>query len=297
VQLKNGLNGLADGVTREYESILNGKKGLKIPIEVYARKVKFDATESFQWILRDITARKELDALREDLTSMIFHDVRSPLANIVSSLDLLTTIIGDTRDESLDTVLKIAKRSTARIQRLINSLLDINRLESGKTIGLQQVIELPGMMNEVFDAILPMTEVRRQSITTDLQPDLPSLWIDVDMVRRVLVNLIENASKFSQPEGKLAVGARQEGDWVKIWVQDDGEGIPQADQERVFEKYTRLKGEKSTRGLGVGLAFCRLAVLAHGGRIWVESKPGHGACFFLTLPLAKEQPQTDNKEM
>jgi PAS domain S-box-containing protein len=295
-QLPDCLISLEDGLTREYESTLYATNKLEIPIEVYARKVKFEATESFQWILRDINVRKELDALREDLTSMIFHDVRSPLANIVSSLDLLTTLMGNSRDDSFDSVLKIAKRSTSRIQRLINSLLDINRLESGKTIGLQQVVQIPGMMDEVLDAILPMTDVRRQTLTIDLQPDLPSLWIDLDMIRRVLVNLIENASKFTPPEGSITVGARQDGDWAKIWILDSGQGIPLADQERVFEKYTRLKGEKSTSGLGVGLAFCRLAVLAHGGKIWVESEPGNGACFFLTLPLAKEQPQTDDKE-
>jgi len=295
-KMPDGLINLKDGLTREYESTLLASKKLEIPIEVYARKVKFDATESFQWILRDINARKELDALREDLTSMIFHDVRSPLANIVSSLDLLTTMMGDSRDDSINSVLKIAKRSTARIQRLINSLLDINRLESGKTIGIQQVIQIPGMLDEVLDAILPMTEVRRQTVTLDLQPDLPALWIDLDMIRRVLVNIIENASKFSPPECSITVGAQQEGEWAKLWVKDSGQGIPLADQERVFDKYTRLKGEHSTSGLGVGLAFCRLAVLAHGGKIWVESAPGNGACFFLTLPMAKEQPQLETKE-
>jgi signal transduction histidine kinase len=143
-----------------------------------------------------------------------------------------------------------------------------------------------------MDAVQPMTEVRRQTITTDIQSTIPPLWIDVDMVRRVLVNLFENASKYSLPEGKLSIGASQEGDWAKIWVQDDGPGIAQTDQDRIFEKYTRLKSGESSSGLGVGLAFCRLAVLAHGGQIWVESESGHGSTFFLTLPLAKEHPHT-----
>jgi signal transduction histidine kinase len=175
--------------------------------------------------------------------------------------------------------------------------LDINRLESGKTIGLQQVTQVPGILDVVLDAILPVTEVRRQTISTDLEPDILPLWIDSDMIQRVLVNLIENASKYSPLEGRITIGARQEGEWAKIWVQDSGKGIPLADQERVFDKYTRLKGEHSSSGLGVGLAFCRLAVQAHGGKIWVESEPGNGACFFITLPLAKGQPQTDDKEI
>jgi len=292
-QMGSSFDILLNGLTYKYESNLLDKNGKETPIEVYARTVKFDDTEAFQWILRDIKASKELDSLREDLTSMIYHDVRSPLANIVSSLDLLATLMGNSRDESFESVLKIAKRSTARIQRLINSLLDINRLESGKTIGMQQVIAIPGLLEEVLDAVEPMTEVRRQTITTDLQPDVPPLWIDVDMVRRVLVNLIENASKYSLPEGKLSIGCSQEGDMAKIWVKDDGPGIALSDQGRIFEKYTRLKSGQSASGLGVGLAFCKLAVLAHGGQIWVESESGKGSTFFLTLPLAKEHPHTD----
>jgi NtrC-family two-component system sensor histidine kinase KinB len=289
-QMVTGFDILLNGLTHKYESNLLDKNSQEIPIEVHARKVKIDDAEAFQWIIRDIKTSKELDALREDLTSMIYHDVRSPLANIVSSLDLLTSLMGNSRDESFISVLKIAKRSTARIQRLINSLLDINRLESGKTIGMQQVIAIPGLIEEVIEAVEPMTEVRRQTISTDLQPDLPPLWIDLDMIRRVLVNLIENASKFSPPEGNLGIGSSLEGDWAKIWVKDDGPGIASSDQERIFEKYTRLKSGQSASGLGVGLAFCKLAVQAHGGRIWVESEPGKGSKFFLTLPFAKEQP-------
>lgn len=291
-QMGSGFEFLMNGLTHKYESNLLDKNHQEIPIEVYARTVKFDDTEAFQWIFRDIKTSKELNTLREDLTSMIYHDVRSPLANIVSSLDLLTTLMGNTRDESLDSVLKIAKRSTARIQRLINSLLDINRLESGKTIGIQEVIPLLGLVDEVVDAVQPMTEVRRQTITRELQPDLPPLWIDLDMIRRVFVNLMENASKFSPPEGHLWIGSKLEGGLARIWIKDDGPGIPTADQDRIFEKYTRLKNGQSASGLGVGLAFCKLAVQAHGGQIWVESEPGKGSTFFLTLPLAKEQPHS-----
>ena len=287
---------LLNGLTCKYESFLKEKTGVELPVEVYVRLVKVNDSDGFQWIVRDIKARKELDSLREDMTSMIFHDVRSPLANVVSSLDLLTTLIGDRHEESLDTVLKIARRSTARIQRLINSLLDINRLESGKTIGIQQVVTLSGLVNEVIDLVTPMTEVRHQAISTEIEADLPPLWIDLDMVRRVLVNLMENASKYSPPEGKLVVGAARDGGMARIWVKDNGPGIPTVDQERIFEKYFRIKNQQPASGLGVGLAFCRLAVVAHGGHIWVESVPGNGSTFLITLPLAQEQPHVVGEE-
>jgi two-component system sensor histidine kinase KdpD len=122
-----------------------------------------------------------------------------------------------------------------------------------------------------------------------LPEKLTTVWVDADMIRRVLINLIENASKFTQPEGKIELGAICDGEWLQMWVQDNGPGIPFTDQEKIFEKFTRLKSEGSVNGLGVGLAFCRLIVEGHGGKIWVESNTGQGAKFNITLPLVKKK--------
>ena len=103
------------------------------------------------------------------------------------------------------------------------------------------------------------------------------ILVDVDMIHRVLINLLENAIKFTPVRGRIEVGGRVESaEWVRLWVRDNGPGIPPAEQERIFEKFTRLHGKKRPGGLGVGLAFCRLAVNGHGGRIWVESEPQRG---------------------
>jgi signal transduction histidine kinase len=99
---------------------------------------------------------------------------------------------------------------------------------------------------------------------------------------------MENASKFTAPEGNIELGGKQDGEWVQFWVQDNGSGIPIVEREHIFEKYTRLKGQDNVSGLGVGLAFCRLAVNGHGGKIWVEGEIGLGSKFILTLPVAKE---------
>jgi signal transduction histidine kinase len=220
------------------------------------------------------------------MMSMIYHDLRSPLANIVSGLDVLTTLYPGQENENLHSVVTIARRSTDRIQRLVSSLLDINRLESGQAILSQQAVVVTILAEEVMDAVLPMVESRHQTLTNNLPEKLPPVWVDVDMIRRVLINLLENASKFTQPEGKIELGAKRDGEWLHLWVKDNGPGIPFTDQERIFEKFTRLKTDGSATGLGVGLAFCRLAVEGHGGKIWVESQTGQGAKFSLTLPLA-----------
>lgn len=279
---------LKSGKIISYEAELKTKSGRKIPIQVNVRKVVFEEAESMQWLMRDISERKGLDSLREDLTSMIYHDLRSPLANIVSSLDVLSTIFPGEENETIQSVTTIARRSTDRIQRLVSSLLDINRLEAGQTIVSQQAVTPAILVEDVMDAVRPQVESRHQILKSLITDNLPPVWVDVDMIRRVLINLMENASKFSAPKGRVELGGKQEEEWVQFWVQDDGPGIPMAEQEQIFEKFTRLKRQDNSRGLGVGLAFCRLAVKGHGGKIWVESEVGKGSKFILTLPVAKE---------
>jgi NtrC-family two-component system sensor histidine kinase KinB len=278
---------LKAGETISYEATLQSKTKLSIAIQVYVRRVVFEETESLQWLMHDISERKDLDRLREDLTSMIYHDLRSPLANIVSSLDVLVTMFPEKENETVSSVVAIARRSTDRIQRLVSSLLDISRLESGQAILSQQSIAAKALTEDALDAIRPMAESKHQSLTCKLPDDLPPVWVDVDMLRRVVINLLENASKFTPSAGKIELGARRDGDWIQMWVQDNGPGVPLADQQRIFDKFTRLTSEAAPSGLGVGLAFCRLAIQGHGGKIWVESQPGGGAKFLVTLPVAK----------
>jgi NtrC-family two-component system sensor histidine kinase KinB len=284
-----GLEKLKNGDMISFESGLTSKSGRKIPIQMNVRKVVFEETESLQWLFRDISERKNLDSLREKLTSMIYHDLRSPLANIVSSLDILSTMYPAPEFETLRSVTTIARRSTDRIQRLVSSLLDINRLETGQSIVSQQVVSPALLACETMDSVRPMADSRHQTLKCCISEELPDVWVDVDMVRRVLINLMENASKFTPPEGNIEMGASQDGKWVQFWVLDDGPGIPPSEQENIFEIYARLRTQENASGLGIGLAFCRLAVTGHGGRIWVESEIGKGSKFILTLPVAKEE--------
>jgi signal transduction histidine kinase len=277
-----------------YESVLHKRESGTIPIEVHVRHVEFEENDVLQWTLRDIKERKDLDAMREDLTSMIYHDLRSPLANIVSSIEVLAGMV-DHGDEAARSILAIAANSTDRIQRLINSLLDINRLEAGQPVVNFKVVDTNSLIEQAVKDTRPAAEGRRQSVETALPKQLAPIWVDADMIRRVLINLLENAIKFTPTEGQIQVGARSQGDWLHIWIKDNGPGIAPSDQERIFEKFTRLRGKDKPGGLGVGLAFCRLAVQAHGGRIWVESETGHGTAFTFTLPLATEQQIADAK--
>lgn len=281
----NSFSELASGDTISYEANLVTRTGNVIPVHVYVREVQIESVPHLQWILHDLTERKYIESLRNDLISMIYHDLRSPLANVVSSLDVLETMIPLNDDPALKSLLNIAIRSTERIQRLTNSLLDMRRLEAGHSVGNFQPAPPLAMVMEAVDAVLPTAQTKKQEINIQVSPDLPQVWVDAEMIKRVVINLLENAIKYSPTESRIILGSEFDGKQVAIWVQDNGPGIPEADQSRVFDKFTRLHSQDGPRGFGLGLAYCRLAVEANRGRIWVESSPGSGSCFIFTLPV------------
>jgi signal transduction histidine kinase len=287
---------LRENRTASYESSLHRPDESHLPIEVHARRVEFDETDSIQWIVRDITERKELDSLREDLTAMIYHDLRSPLANIVSSLDVLYSMVPEDDKDTVLAILKIAENSTDRIQRLVSSLLDVSKLESGQPVADQKIVDTNDLIKSAVRDVTPVAGGRHQTLTTNFSDQLSSIWVDEDMARRVLINLMENASKFSPVSGNIEVGAREENGWIHMWVKDEGPGVPPAEQDRIFEKFTRLRGPNKPGGLGIGLAFCRLAVQGHGGRIWVESETGVGSTFHFTFPVATVEQLAGNTD-
>jgi signal transduction histidine kinase len=242
----------------------------------------------YQWLIRDISQRKKVDRLRDDLISMIYHDLRSPLSNIVSSLDVFDAMLPKDGDPAFRSLLNIALRSTERIQRLTNSLLDMSRLESGQPVVNRVSASPVTLAVDAIDAVSPVADTKNQVINLKLPGDSPTLLIDADMIRRVLINLLENAVKYSPPDGEITFGAEFDEQQSKIWIQDSGPGISAAEQEFIFDKFTRLNPEGDQKGFGLGLAYCRLAIEGHGGQIWVESEPNQGSRFTFTLPYYSE---------
>ena len=277
---------LIPGETLSFESQLDTHNGELIPVQVYARSIMVEDGSNIQWLVRDITESKKLDMLREDLISMIYHDLRSPLANVVSSLDVFNAMLPLDGDPAFRSLLDIALRSTERIQRLTNSLLDMSRLESGQPV-VNVFATSPFLLaSDAVDAVSPVADTKDQSISLTLPQESSPVLVDGDMIRRVLINLLENAVKYSPPGGEITLGADFDPGLAKIWVQDSGPGIPGAEKENIFDKFARLNPKGSQKGFGLGLAYCRLAIEGHGGRIWVESEPDQGARFCFTLPLA-----------
>ncbi len=284
--LGENFSNLGEEVTFHYESLLHREGQPDLPVEVHIRQVDFGGQPTLQWILRDISERKQLDRLRDDLMAMIYHDLRSPLANIISSLDILDTLLPEDQAESVRPIFQITTRSADRLQRLISSLLDINRLEAGQPITNRREVDPHPLAEEALEAVRMLAESKGQTLQFEAPASLPAIQADADMLRRVLINLLENAVKFTPFNGTIQVGCAPEGAWLRFWVQDSGPGIPEEALEIIFDKFTRLQADRYPKGLGLGLAFCRLAVQAHGGKIWAESQPGAGSRFAFTIPVA-----------
>ena len=281
------FSALQDGEIVSYESTFRLPGNPPLPVEIYVYKVHLKDEDDLQWTVRDITARKELDLLRNDLAAMIYHDLRSPLSNIISSLDMLGGFLPVEETATLRTIFGIANRSTERMQRLISSLLDINQLESGQPITNQKMVEVNGMIKDALDTIQPTLQGKQQVVEINLPPPGTMVWVDEDMIRRVLINLLDNATKFTPMLGKMGIQVEDLGENVRFCVQDSGLGIPAEASEAIFEKFRRLNSDGSPKGFGLGLAFCRLAVQAHGGRIWLNSEEGRGSRFYFSLPTVR----------
>ncbi|MBN1264836.1 MAG: GAF domain-containing protein [Anaerolineales bacterium] len=277
---------LKSGEALTYTCHIIHEDGLETPVEVYLKRIDIGQEPVLQWILRDISERMALDELRTDLTSMIFHDLRSPLGNIISSLEILQSTFSEP-DETVQTVISIADRSSRRLSRLIDSLLDLSRLESGMAVLNKSEGSISRIVLDAIEECLPFAEGKNHRLSADLSAEIiPVVKFDLDMIRRVLNNLIDNAIKYTSSGGEINVIVEKGEQEVIVRVRDNGPGIAKRDQKEIFEKFSRLrKRGKPIKGLGLGLAFCRLAVEAHGGRIWVDSSLGKGATFSFTLPV------------
>ena len=278
---------LQDGHSWTYESNLKTSKEAEIPVNVSVFLIQIANENRLQWILTDISERKKLDQLREDLTSMIFHDLRSPLSNVISSLDVIQASLPGADDPEIQSLFDIANRSTIRIQRLTKSLLDINRLESGREVTNLELLNPEDLIQNAHQALITQANAKTHSVILNLARKIPQITGDRDMLERVLINLFQNAIKFTPTNGKIEFGLKKDGQDTLFWVLDSGPGVDPDYIDRIFDKYTRVHPDERIKGLGLGLAFCRLAVEGHGGRIWVENLPRGGAKFSFTIPSTK----------
>ncbi len=275
---------LVNGIERAFVTRLTTRTNVDIPVEVHAKRIRTPDLEFIQWIERDITERFQMEEMREDLTAMIFHDLRSPLGNVLSSLNMLQQSV-PVNDDMAQSLLGIALRSGQHLSRLVDSLLDLRRLEGGKAILHKEDIMLANLVADAVQSVQTTAQIKGIQIRNELPAWLPVVRVDADMIKRVVINLIENAVKYTPSAGVIILSAQVDPNEALISIRDTGPGVPESERTRIFDKFARLQRTGAPKGLGLGLAFCRLAIEAHGGRIWVEAAPDQGSIFIFTLPI------------
>jgi PAS domain S-box-containing protein len=246
-------------------------------------------------VLRDVTEERMLAKMRDDLTHTMVHDLRNPLTGISTALKLLDRKLEDVLTPAQHRLLEIADSSAQKMIDLVSAILDVSRLESGRMPISPVPVSLLELIPEVVDLESPLATAHDLDTEVDVKSDLPFAWADAELVGRVLQNLIGNAIKFTPAGGRVVVRAQECDQEIQgiafsflcVSVKDTGIGIPLELQDNLFQKF--VVGEQEASGSGLGLAFCKLAVEAHGGRIWVDSEPGEGATFTFTLPIAAEE--------
>lgn len=230
----------------------------------------------------------KLQGLQNNLTQFVVHDLRSPLTGIMGHLDLLKMgYIGPLNKQQQESV-ESAFACADQLREMISSLLDVARIENGQMPLHLEPFDLQHLAREALATLGPLFGSVRVSV--DVPPVLPRAICDGELIQRVLVNLLGNATKFMSAGGEIRISiAPNEGDW-KISVTDTGPGIPPQYHEKIFDKFGQVDAQSGRKkySTGLGLTFCKLAVEAHGGRIGVESRVGQGSTFWFTLPVRKD---------
>lgn len=236
-------------------------------------------------VLRDVSSERTVEQLRDDLIHTMVHDLRNPLSVLVSALDLIGSGIAYKLDATQSNLIGIAQEASQRITNLVNAILDVNRLESGQMPVEYQAFSLASLVDQLIQTQTLPANAKTIRLENNVPPTLPPAWADPHLVERVLQNLVGNAIKFTPAGGVVRITAtllEQEGQsQLVVSVSDTGGGIPASVQSRLFQKFAA--GSQSERGSGLGLAFCKLALEAHGQRIWGCNNPDQGATFSFTL--------------
>jgi PAS domain S-box-containing protein len=271
-------------------------------------------------LFQDISKERELSQLRDDLMGMLVHDLRAPLTAIMNGIMMVRRGLGGPVSDQQHELLTIAYQSSQTMLEMVNTLLDISKMEQGRMPLNYEPISPYTLVDEPVDRLRASAADNGVTLRQELPVGLPLIEADREKVVRMLQNLVDNAIKFSSEGDEVTLGVAhvqtdEQGvkhdknspvntipvklpelppnEWMIFWVNDQGIGIPAQYHNRIFEKFGQIRGRKS-RGTGLGLTFCKLAAESHGGQIWLESEEQQGSTFALALPLTQEQENNHN---
>lgn len=246
-------------------------------------------------IFRDITREVEVDRMKSEFVSTVSHELRTPMTSIKGFAELLLIGAAGSLNESQSRYLEVIRDNADRMSDLVNDLLDISRIESGRTVLDMQILDLAQLVDEVTTSHvneLIGRENKRMRVELETANSLPSIEGDRDRITQILINLLDNAYHYTPSGGTIIVSARQAGGQVTLSVRDSGIGISQENLQKIFDRFYRSEDAvvQQVPGTGLGLAIVQSLVEMHGGEIRVASKVGEGSTFTVYLPVAAKEP-------
>jgi NtrC-family two-component system sensor histidine kinase KinB len=236
-------------------------------------------------LLKDVTRLKEVERLKSEFVMAASHELRTPLTSLGMSIDLLLEHIAPELDQKNGDLLRAAHEEVHRMKALVNDLLDLSKIEAGKIELEFESVPIRMLFDHVKTVFKSQMDIKEVKFTSEVAENLPKIRADANKITWVLTNLVSNALRYVSKGGHIQITAHRIGPHIHVSVRDNGPGISQEYQLKIFEKFTQMKGQDGG-GTGLGLAICKEIVRAHGGAIWVESAPGQGSTFTFTLPVA-----------
>jgi len=304
------------GISGDIETAIRAKDGTQKTLLVSTSLVRYKNKDMLLSAYRDITKRKqmedelrkqrehleelvkerteelqkaydelaEFDKMKDDFLATTSHSLKTPITSILSLTQLLNDelsgLASKEQKEDLDTILK----ESLRLKKLVDDILSMYRLESRIRLEMRDV-QLEELINHALSAMKHRADEKGIELVKELHERLPEIRASCDDMQDVLLNLLDNALKFTPNGGKVTVGAKREGSEITAWVVDTGIGIPENEQVKLFSKFSQVDSRlsRSSGGIGLGLAICKKILDAHGGSIWVESRPGKGSTFYFKI--------------
>ena len=238
-------------------------------------------------VLRDITELKELDKAKSNFVSMVAHELRAPLAAIQGYLDVMLEGIGLDDPQKIQKILNRSRERTHALLALINDLLTLSRMESGRVAKEKEKVAIGGLLEEVVEFLRGKAAEKQVSLQLDLSEGLPEIWASREDLIRVFTNLLDNAIKYNRSGGEVEVRAEKDEAFIRISIRDTGIGIPPRDLEHIFDEFYRVKipETRTISGTGLGLSIAKKILEAHDGHIEVESQVQQGSIFRVLLPI------------
>lgn len=268
-----------EGQVLQFESELFHKFLRAMAVPITGRKL-----HGVLFLVQDLTEVRNLQTMRRDLIGNLSHDFKTPLSGIKAMVETLRDGALDDRDATEDFLFRIDSE-VDRLVQMVEELTELSRIETGKTELEKTVLDINDLVTETLNRILPQAERREITLREELSGQVPKVSADRERIRQVLVNLVHNAIKFTEPGGTITVTSRSNGNSVIVDVADTGMGINKNDLPHIFERFYKADRSRTGAGTGLGLAIARHIIDAHGGTIRASSIEGEGSTFTFTLPV------------